>query len=150
MYGILPNSCILEGFVLKNSAGLLKKYLSDDVNDVCIPEIHADMVKVSTESATFPLDKVATYGHANFKTTKSVASETVDEGIKLEKRNSDGTFKIMPIGKAYQANIEHVGDGIGIAGKVMLKLVNLKPGQLYILTIQYHDGSMHVRFVTRW
>lgn len=141
---------VLVGFVLKNSDGVLKKYLSDDVNDVCIPEIHADMVKVSTESATFPLDKDATYGHANFKTAKSDGSESVKEGIKLEKRNSDGSFNIMPIGDAYQAYIEHAGDGSVDEGKIMLELVGLLPGQLYVLTIQYHDGSMHVRFVTRW
>ena len=108
------------------------------------------MVKVSTNSAAFPLDKVATYGHVNFITTKTGASETVDEGIKLEKRNTDGSSIIVPIGDAYQANIEHTGAGSDNAGKVMLELVGLLPGQLYILTIQYHDGSMHVRFVTRW
>lgn len=120
------------------------------MNDVCIPEIHADMVKVSKESATFPLDKVATYGHANFKTAVSAPLETVNEGIKLEKRNPDGSFSIMALGSAYQANIEHGGDGSANADDVILKLVDLLPGQLYILTIQYHDGSMQVRFVTRW
>lgn len=108
------------------------------------------MVKVLPTSASFPLDKVATYNHENFKTTKTEDGETVSEGIKLEKRNADGSFSIMPIEDAYQTNIEHADDAGAEDERVTLDLLGLLPGQLYILTIQYYDGSMHVRFVTRW
>lgn len=138
------------GFVLKNSQGVLKKYLTTDENDVCVPEIHADMVKVLKTSASFPLDKVATYNQKNFKTAKTEDGEVVSEGIKLEKRNADGSFSIMPIEDAYKTNIEHADDAGAEDEKVTLDLLDLLPGQLYILTIQYYDGSMHVRFVTRW
>ena len=54
----------------------------------------------------------------------------------------------MPINEAYQTKIEHANSSIENDAKVDLELLGLKPGKLYILTIQYHDGSMHVRFVT--
>ncbi|GFH57847.1 hypothetical protein CTEN210_14323 [Chaetoceros tenuissimus] len=138
-----------DGFVLKNKDGVLKKYLTADIEDVCIPEIHSDMVKVTTFSATFPLDTNATYNHNNFETSPAEGEEIVTRGIKLEMRGADGSFSILPINEAYRARIERANGSTANDAKVDLELLGLQPGKLYILTIQYHDGSMQVRFVTK-
>ena len=137
------------GYVLKNKNGVLKKYLTADEEDVCTPEIHVDMMTVLDRSATFPLDKIATYDHKNFITSKTEGDEIVTQGIKLEKRGADESFNILKINEAYRTKVEHANSSSSNDAKVELELLDLQPGQLYILTLQYHDGSMHIRFVTR-
>ena len=114
-----------------------------ETGDVCIPGIHSNMISVGNKFVTVPLSCAATVAHSEpkFKTEKKEEQWVVREGIKLEKRDKNGNFKIIPNNadeSEYSAIITYNGEGSpeDWSGKFDLSLYNLQPGTLYKLTVQ--------------
>lgn len=124
--------------------------------DVCIPEIHSNMISVGNDFARVPLGCAATVDHDDekFKPELEGGRWIVRQGIKLEKRDKNGNFELIPNNEGdseYSTSISFNGDGspTDCNQKFDLTLDNLQPGTLYKLTVQNYSGSIDVRLVTR-
>lgn len=145
--------------VLKNSDDLkvLRKFFRDQ-GDVCVHEIHAAMITVTSNAATFPIPSFV-YCHDEFQVVGQDVSFpcgeedegdegdeispndlVIEEGIRLEKKTSSGS--VISI-ENRSAEIQFSDDQV----KIVLK--NLIPGQWYNLHMVYRpDTFLEVPFVT--
>lgn len=135
---------------------MLKKYVG--TGDICVPEIHSSMITVTKHSAAFPLSCAATLNYCSGEGTSGDCIESfqldafgkVSEGIKLEKRDKNGNFQIIPKDDDEHTAIAsfETGDQENCNSDFEVSFNNLQPGKLYKFTVQYHGTSMNVRFVT--
>lgn len=124
--------------------------MTEDPEDVCVQQVHANMLEVKSNYAIVPLHREGTYNKMREDTSNFEIGdngvERVVGGIKLEMRNADGGFD--DISFADSSKIEYENGKDDSNSPVELVLENLKPGKLYVLTLRYYETFLAVRFVT--
>ena len=128
-----------DGFMIKNSANVLQKYLADDPTDVCIPAYQLDAVQTTASEVEIhinPLESeltVETIGNKN----------GIESGFVLLQKTNEG-FEEVPNLKGI-SNLEMSSDGT----KAVLFIQELQPGTVYEAIIDFHSDSIVFKFVTQ-
>ena len=148
--------------LLKQSTGrkVLRKYFEDQ-GDFCVHEIHAAMIRVTSNTATFPISS-SVYCHEDFEVrevnvllplcdeaelneeedTWSADDIKITGGIRLEKKTTNGSVDTIPL-EDTNAVVMIFND------QVKIVFENLIPGQWYNLHMVYSpDTFLEVPFVT--
>ena len=125
--------------------------MTDDIDDVCVQQVHADMVTVKSTTGIFPIHREGTYDKMredvnNFEVDEDTGAEQVVGGFKLEMRNAQGEIDNIAIEDI--SKIEYESGKQDPNSKVDLVLEGLQPGTLYILTLRFYETFIEVRFVT--
>lgn len=121
---------------------VLKKYL--EVGDICVPQVHSDMLTIMADSAMFPIHRAGIY--EKLTTDSSSGEEKVTVGLRLQMQKSDDVLEeISDLEKT--SKIEFI-NGDQSTGVPILHLENLSPGKRYILTVKYYESYLSVEFVT--
>lgn len=120
---------------------MLKKYLQK--GDICVPQVHSDMLNVDATSVSFPIHREGIYD--KLSTEDIDDRKYVTKGIRLQIQKTNG--ELQDIFEKENSRIEFQGDS-SKDSIAFLKLQNLEPGKLYKLTMKYHESYLSVRFVT--
>lgn len=157
--------------LLKNSSeGKVLRKFFEGQGDICVHEIHAALITVTSNEATFPIP-TSVYCHDEFDVAggysfqscieeqqdgevgneeeleseveedSSASALEITGGIRLEKKASDGSVIDLGFGNA---EVEISG-----VGRVKIKIGSLIPGQRYNLHMVYEPNMfLEVPFVT--